>query len=271
MKIGIGSYAYPQAMRGIGGQRMTAMDVLAEAHALAVGVCQLAENAGLDGMANVELDELARCARSSNIDIQLGTRLSAADDVRQCFELCQRLNSTLLRVVLRQPESAPARALEDWIEIVGSCAQQAERDGVTLAIENHDSIRAKDLHQIMQSVNSSRVGICFDSANSLGCFEAAEDVLAQLRGHIVCAHIKDVSIRRAGHSEGFAIEGRPAGSGALNIAFLVQQLRALPTDPALIVEHWCAPEKSFAATLVKEKQWTRASLGYLRAQEGRQT
>ena len=271
MKIGIGSYAFPQSMRGMGGRRMTAMEVLAEARALAVGVCQLAENAGLDEMTDVGLDELERFARSCNIDIQLGVRISAADDAERYLALCGRLNARLLRVALRQPDVAHTRALEDWIEILRICAQLAEREGITLAIENHDSMRAKDLRQIVQSVNSARVGICFDTANSLGCLEAADDVLTELRGHIVCAHVKDVTARRVGHSQGFVIEGAPAGNGMLNIAMLMQQLRVLPSEPALIVEHWCAPEKSFEATLAKEKIWTRASVGYLRALEDKQS
>ncbi len=270
MKIGIGSYAYPQSMGGHGGQRMTAMEVLAEARALAVGVCQLADNAGLEAMTNGELDELARCARLWNMDIQLGARVGAADEVRSYLALCRRLNATLLRVVLRQPVGAPAHSLDDWIEIAMDCGQQAAHAGVTLAIENHDSMRAKDLHRIVQSAHSAHVGICFDTANSLGCFETAEAVFAELRGQVVCAHIKDVTIRRVGHSEGFAIEGSPAGRGMLNLSTLVQQLCVLPTEPALIVEHWCAPENTFAATLAKEKQWTQASVAYLRALEGTQ-
>ena len=64
---------------------------------------------------------------------------------------------------------------------------------------------------------------------------------------------------------GLSVEGRPAGQGQLNIAWLMSKLREQRRDPNAILELWPAPEESLEATIEKEKNWARSSVEYLRA------
>jgi sugar phosphate isomerase/epimerase len=141
---------------------------------------------------------------------------------------------------------------------------ECDRLGITLAIENHDRFQAAALREIFDRVAHPRVGLCFDTANSLGCMEGAEHVLAVLGPHIVNVHVKDVSVARLSHNFGFVVEGRPAGAGQLDIPSLLGRVCALGRDPNVILELWPPPEATLAATIEKENAWVSQSVRYLR-------
>ena len=64
------------------------------------------------------------------------------------------------------------------VATLSSIAPEAGDHGVTLAIENHDRLPAATLLGIFRCVDRRAVGLCFDTANSLG---AKTD--AALRSH----------------------------------------------------------------------------------------
>ena len=63
---------------------------------------------------------------------------------------------------------------------------------------------------------------------------------------------------------GFLIEGRPAGSGMLNVTALRDSLTPLNRCRSVVLETWTPPEISFSDTLAKEKRWAEQSLDYLK-------
>jgi len=71
-------------------------------------------------------------------------------------------------------------------------------------------------------------------------------------------------IRRADHKMGFAVEGRPAGGGRLDVPWLLERLRAMGRDPNAILELWVSPEEDVERTVAKELRWAEQSLAYLR-------
>jgi len=77
-------------------------------------------------------------------------------------------------------------------------------------------------------------------------------------------HLKDFVVRRASHNLGFAIKGRPAGQGQLDIPWVLQRLRELGRDPNAILELWTPPEGTLAQTIAKENAWAAASVESLR-------
>jgi sugar phosphate isomerase/epimerase len=139
-----------------------------------------------------------------------------------------------------------------------------ERAHVVLAIENHDLIRAADLAGIVEAAGSPNVGICLDTVNSFGCTEGPDHVIGKLIRHVVSVHVKDFTIRRAPHMMGFEIVGMPAGQGMLDVPGLLSALRAAKRDPNAILELWPSPECDIETTVVKEREWARQSVRYLR-------
>lgn len=135
---------------------------------------------------------------------------------------------------------------------------------VRLAIENHDRFPAKTLADIIERCGSSQLGICFDTANSLGCGEDVHTVLSVLRPHIINVHVKDFRVTRLPHKKGFLVEGCPAGQGILKIPTLIAELQKDQRELSVILEQWPAPEATIEQSIAKEEAWARESISYLR-------
>jgi sugar phosphate isomerase/epimerase len=108
------------------------------------------------------------------------------------------------------------------------------------------------------------VAICLDTVNSFGALEGPETVVAALAPWVVNLHVKDFVIRRVDYQLGFVIEGCPAGQGRLDVAWLLDELRAAGRAPNAILELWTSPEPTLKGTIEKEDRWASASVNYLR-------
>jgi sugar phosphate isomerase/epimerase len=137
-------------------------------------------------------------------------------------------------------------------------------EGLTLGIENHDRLPVKILRQILVHAGSERIGVCLDTANSLGAGEGLETVLAALSSLTVNLHIKDFHVERMPHLMGFSVSGRPAGAGLLDMPAVLQQLAPFQRCQTAILELWTPPEPRLEDTIAKESSWAGQSLGYLK-------
>lgn len=265
MRLGLGSYACAWAI-GVPGSRpavpLDAVGLIRRAAGLGLGLVQIADNLPLEDLPPEEIASIRRAALSEGVDVELGARGLARDHLRRIFELCGVFDCRVLRVVLDTPDQHPSPA--EVTRAIGELAPELERLGIVLAIENHDRFPSMSLALIMDAIRSPNVGICLDTVNSFGCLEGPEFVVSTLAPFVVSLHVKDFTIRRAGHMMGFEITGAPAGQGMLDIPRLLCQLRAAGRDPNAILELWPAPEPSVDATIHKEEEWARTSVQFLR-------
>ena len=171
------------------------------------------------------------------LTIELGTRGLAS--VPETLELAARLNAPLLRLVIDTHEHEPEPG--EIIETVRGFLPQLVTQNCTLAIENHDRLSARTLAEIITAINAPFVGICLDTANSIGAGEGLETVLAHLAPHTVCLHLKDIQMRRVSHLMGFDVFGCEPGTGIVDFAATLVQM----TDrcQSVILEQW-PPEPS---------------------------
>jgi sugar phosphate isomerase/epimerase len=277
MRLGIGSYTYvwsagvpgyPAAPRPLTTDRL--LDTGAE---LGVRVVQIADNLPLDRLTHPELDRLLRRAGRLGIALEVGTCGIRPDHLRRYAQIAARLKSPILRTVLDTADHEPTPA--EVVDTLRAVVPDFERAGVCLAIENHDRFRAATLADILKRVGSSPpcpppprgegwVGVCLDTANSIGCVENLDTLLRVLGRWTVNLHIKDYCIFRPPHHKGFVVEGRPAGRGQLDVPALLAALRATGRDMSAIVELWPPPEPTVAESVAKEEAWARESVRYLR-------
>jgi sugar phosphate isomerase/epimerase len=222
---------------------------------------QIADNLPLEREPAASLAEIRRTAEREGVKIEVGARGIAAAHLRRMIDVCGELGSELLRVVV---DTTGCWSAEQVIREVQDTAPHLERTGVTLAIENHDRISARDLARIVESAGSARVGVCLDTVNSFGCLEGPDHVVTHLAPHVMNLHVKDFTVRRAPHMMGFEIAGTPAGQGMLDLPWLLSRLRSAGRDPNAILELWPAPEHDIAGTVAKEAEWARESIRYLR-------
>lgn len=266
MRLGIGSYTYVWSV-GVPGypqpaQPLTALRLLDVAKDLGVRVVQIADNLPLDRLSDTELNDLHARAERLGIDLEVGTRGCRPEHLRKYLRIAERLGSPILRTILDADGHEPTP--DEAADLLRTVAPEFERAGVCLAVENHDRYRAATLADVFERAGSPAVGLCLDTANSIGCLENVETLLRVLGHWIVNLHVKDYAITRPPHHKGFVVEGRPAGLGQLDIPGLLAELRRKGRDPNAIVELWPPPEPTVTASIAKEEAWARESVRYLR-------
>jgi sugar phosphate isomerase/epimerase len=247
MEIGISSYTY-NWWAG-----MTPADLLGCAAELKVGVVQIADNMPLHLVPPGELESLRAEADRLGIKIETGTCGIRPERLRQYLEISRKLGATFLRTLIDAPGDEPGE--DEVVSMLREIAPEFARAGVTLGIENHDRFPARTLRSIVERTASEAVGICLDTANSLGCGEGIEHVTEILKDYVVNLHVKDITIRRLPHKKGFVVEGAPAGKGLIDIPKLLAALDRPDRRLSVIAELWSSPEV--------ERQWAQESVRYL--------
>src|SRR5262245_53934727 len=173
MRLGISSYTYVWAV-GVPGypappRPLTATQLLGRADELGVRVVQIADNLPLDTLGEPELDSLARDASRRGIALEVATRGTYTDHLRRYIAIAVQLKSPILRIVIDTADHEPSP--DEVVILLRSVLPDLERAGVYLAIENHDRFRAAILADILGQIGNGPVGMCLDTANSIGCLE----------------------------------------------------------------------------------------------------
>lgn len=263
MRLGISSYTFGWAVAGgDGASSVSALALIDRAVELNVRILQLCDNLPPDTFADASLERIASCAAERGVAIELGTRGTAPGHLRRFIRAARRLKSPILRLVIDTQEDHPSPD-EACRRIAGVLDDLAAAE-VVLAIENHDRFPAETLARMIRQLSSRFVGICLDTVNSFGALEGPKVVLETLGPLVVNLHLKDFAVTRFPHMQGFTIEGRPAGAGMLDVAWVLGQLKALGRDPNAIIELWTPPEPTREATVAKEAAWARQSVEAMR-------
>ncbi len=265
MRLGISSFTYSWAVgvRGLPPERpLGALALVERAAALGVKVLQFGDNLPLARLPEGEIVALAERAGALDISLEVGTRGIAPENLRTYLALAERLHSPILRVVIDTAEHRPSE--DEAVAMLRGAMPEFERAGVCLAIENHDRFPVRKLARLVERVGSEAIGICLDVANSLGCMEGPQLVLDALGPLAVNLHLKDFVVRRHWHNLGFVIEGCPVGEGALDVPWLLSEMRRHGRDVNAILEQWTPPEATLEASIRKEEAWAEAGVRTLR-------
>jgi sugar phosphate isomerase/epimerase len=265
MRLGIGSYTYTWAA-GVPGsppaRPLTALGLLEKAARLGVRVVQFCDNLSLARLPGDELDGCLAFARAKGIAVQVGTRGLDPDDIIAHLGIALRAGSSFVRLVVdggwRRP--TPAEAVSALRQVLPTF----EKSRARIAIENHDRFPVRTLAAMVEELGPDRAGICLDTVNSLGALEGPRAVVETLAPYTLNLHLKDFVIERVPSKMGFVVEGRPVGSGRLDVPWLLGALRAAGRDVDAIIELWTPPAGSIEETLGREEEWAAESVRYLR-------
>ncbi len=265
MKLGIGSYSVPWHI-GIGGWQpdspLSVEGLLELAHELGVEVVQYCDNLPLHLLEEYRLEALQSQAAEWNIQLEMGTRGLEPTTLERYACLAERFGTPFVRVVVDTADYHPTP--EELIRDLQRLRPLFASRGLRLAIENHDRFPAELLMQIVQSAGADWVGICFDTANSLGTLQGPNEALDALCPYVLNLHVKDVRARREEHQLGFRIEGASAGEGVVDIPAILRRVRAANPDANAIIELWTPPQSSLSETIQRERQWLEQSVRFLR-------
>ncbi len=264
MKLGLSSYTFGWAV-GLPGhapaQPLDEHGLLDKCRELGVSLLQFGDNLPLHTFDHSRLERLSSRARRDGVELEIGARGLTVERVSQYAAIARWLNAKLIRFVIDEPGHHPEPTAVTRL-LRESVPQLA---GLVLGIENHDRFPAAILRAIVEDAGSERIGVCLDTANSLGAGEGIDTVLRELAPLAVNLHLKDFSIARVPHLMGFTVEGRPAGRGLLNIPALLDRLTAFPRCQTAVLELWTPPEADLEQTIAKESAWAVQSLSYLQS------
>ncbi|MBP7142621.1 MAG: TIM barrel protein [Opitutaceae bacterium] len=243
---------------------MTELELLDYARAQGLRLVQIGDHVPLHEFDAARLERLRLNASSIDhpVTLEIGARGLAEAHLKHYVDLAAKLDCRLVRFVVDRGTYEPS--IDEVAALVRVALPELEAANVTLGIENHDRFPARTLRRLVERVGSDRVGICLDTANSLGAGEGLEYVLDQLIEHTVNLHVKDFAIIRVSYAMGFVVEGRPAGEGILDVREICARLRKCGRCRTAVLETWTPPESDIEATIAKERKWANQSLAFLK-------
>ncbi|MHA4806867.1 sugar phosphate isomerase/epimerase family protein [Flavitalea flava] len=269
MQLGISSYTYGWAFDLKDHVQMRPVDEtdlirLAVSHG--ISVLQVGDNLPLHDFSDDRLIAFKERLNEHKIRLEIGARKMTPELLERYIGICGRMNARVLRFVIDEQGFRPG--LHEIIRSIRLQLPVLEQNNLILALENHDRFKAKDLKEVMEKIGSKQVGICLDTANSLGAAEGIDAVGELLAPYTVNLHIKDFGIRRMPHGQGFIMDGRIAGQGMLDIPGLIAQLMPYHRCETCILEQWVPPEADPDLTLEKERSWADQAIRYLKTIPG---
>ena len=240
---------------------MTETGLIRKAAELSAGLIQIADNLPLHDMDQVRLDQLVRQAETNSIRLEAGARGMTEEHLHNYIILAEKTGATLLRFVIDDKFSySPGK--EAVVSVIRNALHDLASRSITLALENYERMSTEELVWIVKKLDSEYVGICLDTANSLGALEGTGTVVNRLGPFTVNLHIKDIRIYRPEHKLGYVVEGTPAGEGMLPLSWILENVST--RCQSAVLEQWVPPEKSIENTLIKEEEWALRSVNNLR-------
>jgi 3-oxoisoapionate decarboxylase len=256
----IGVPEYPRPHRPL-----DAFGLLDKAVETNVPLVQFADNLPLHELPDTKLDHLREAASARGLTLEVGTRGLNPEHLARYAAITHRIGARILRTVLSGSQCGQDRMVQAEAEL-RQVVPELERQGVTLALENNEAFSAAEFASVIRRIASPRVGICLDTANSLGRPELLETVVEYLADLAVVLHAKDYDIRRIDTRMGFSIVGTPAGDGRVDFDRVLTDLRRRGrTGISVIVEHWPPFAGTIEETVRIEEEWLRTSVRFLRS------
>ena len=223
---------------------------------------QFGDNYPLHLLSKNELSEIKALALEKKIQLQVGTQGLHIDHIKNYLSIASELNSAFLRVVIDDENYHPAE--KDVVQIIHALSPSLKESGIVLAIENHDRFKAETLVRIIKKTDPDFVGICLDTANSLGAGEGIAEIVPVLLPYTINLHIKDFIITRTNHKMGFVVSGSPAGSGMLDIPWLLNKCSRYERCSTATLELWMDGEASPEQTVAREMRLVGESIKFLK-------
>ncbi|MET0345262.1 MAG: sugar phosphate isomerase/epimerase family protein [Casimicrobiaceae bacterium] len=280
MKLGIDSYTYHRffgewyaGLQDDPGARMTVFDFLdrAKAHGVA-GVslesCFLPDDdASIDNLREgLDARGLERVwAWGHPSGLQSGKAPpDVAQDLVKHLGVARRVGARVMRICGGGRRTRPDRWDEHKRGLVAQLrplVDEAQAHGVVMAIENHIDLLADEMVDLIETIGSPWLGVCYDTANNLRMLEDPVVVARKLAPYARATHVKDVTAQK-GDPKTFAFwPSVPLGRGLIDLPEVLARLDDAKFDGLLALEiDYLAP----AYVADGEEAAVGASLDYLR-------
>jgi 3-oxoisoapionate decarboxylase len=267
MRTGISSWTYPWAVGvpGYPAPPFTAFDLLDRAARLGVRVVQIGDNLPLHELSPEELAALRTRADESGMVFEVAMRGVEPWRLRQYLAIARRMGARLVRTLTCSEGGCPElRQVEWWLKEV---LPEFEAAGISIALENYELHTGDEIASLIDRLGSGFLGICFDTANSLGALETPAQAAETLAPYIINVHVKDFIIERIQTQMGYVVRGSPAGEGRMNLPLLIEKIDRHGRRPSFILEQWPPFTESVLRTILLESEWAAQGVRFLKSFE----
>ncbi|AZS38239.1 hypothetical protein CVS47_02892 [Microbacterium lemovicicum] len=261
--IGLGTYAFLWQHSDQVPEPLSLRGAFEATRALDVDLFQICDYAPLETMDDAELQDAAATARDLGITVELGTKGIEPGRLERFLRLAEVFEARLVRSMLYGPDSRPslAEAEEQLRSVIGGYAAS----GVTLALETYEQVATADLVALIERVGDDHLGVCLDPANVVARVERPRDCVELTAAHVKNVHVKDFAFARQPGWVGFTYGGAVMGEGLHDYPHLLETVRPRERGVNEIVEHWLSWQGDPETTIRTERDWTRATIEYLRS------
>jgi len=257
--IGLGTYAYFwQHDAGL-----SLAGAFEDTRAQGVELFQICDYAPLAQMTAAELRDAASAARDNGLTIELGTKGIEAAHLSRFRELAEVFDARVVRSMLYGPDSRPS--LDEATRILAAAVPAYEAADVSLALETYEQVPTRDLVGVIDAVGSEALGVCLDPANVVAQLESPRECTEQTSRLVKNVHVKDFAFARQDGWVGFTYSGARMGEGLHDYGHLLEAVRPRERGINEVVEHWLPRQRDAETTIRTERDWTRATLEFLRS------
>lgn len=263
MAIGLSTYAYFWRYSETAAHPMTVAAMLRDTATLGVLVFQICDYPAIESASDDELAAIRALARELGITLELGTRGTKPAHLRNYLRIAQALDATLLRSMWTAGDDRPSHT--ESVARLRAILPELETAGITLALETYEQVSSIELVALVEELNSERIGICLDPANTVANLELPSDVTARCLLWVKNWHVKDFDFTRAPGWVGFTLAGTALGHGRLDYEGMLAALEPERRGINQIIEFWLPWQGDTETTVRQEVEWTASTLHYLRS------
>jgi 3-oxoisoapionate decarboxylase len=199
------------------------------------GVLLTEENiAGLD---IVGLVNLRKRAEELGLTVHLSTDTLQGEHLAGLVRAAYNLGAPVVEVgVARLTGTVKDRqhALERVLDELPKAIRAAERNKITLALENGRHCAAADLLALLKAAGSDRVQGCFDTGNPLTVPESPVEAARTLAPYVRSAHLKDFRAFRT--EDGLTLLNCVVGEGNVPVVEALRVLNATRPDQLVFLQ-----------------------------------
>ncbi|MGC1784744.1 MAG: sugar phosphate isomerase/epimerase family protein [Acidobacteriaceae bacterium] len=169
-----------------------------------------------------------------------GTNQPAYDDMLASIERAKAIGADVIRVVgsslmFRHQPHEPQ--LERLTRMFSEAIKIAERYGIRLAVENHIDFTAEEMLRLVTGVNSSYLGVNFDTGNFVRLLDDPIKGMEKLAKYVYATHIKDLKPQKGvAADEWYFFSSTPVGDGIVDNLQLARLLADVGYRGFLAVE-----------------------------------
>lgn len=125
--------------------------------------------------------------------------------------------------------------LQEVRDGLAAAVRTAEREGVSIALENHQDLASEELIWLCESIGSPNFGLTLDTGNPLATAEEPVDFARRIAPYLKNVHLKDYWIYPS--EEGYRLVRCPIGQGVVDFPALMAIFRELgPAELPMSIE-----------------------------------